>query len=200
MIIRKAFKFKGMHIVRNCSSERCKESVHSHSYKVEVFLSSRGFDNGMMVYDFGLMKNTIKDLIDSFDHSYSMWDKETDEFKNFIKSFSERWIIMPVSPSAEAYALLLLFIIDKILQATEFNNGEKEVEVCSVRVHETDTGYAEAFRDDLSWYNFNLKSIVFSDGIKKEWKDPIMYDSLILWHNHTFEEKLFINPIVKQQV
>ena len=77
MIIRKLFKFEGAHIVRNCSSVRCKKSIHGHSYVVEVFFSSDGFDNGMMVMDFGLMKGTIKDFIDGFDHAYSMWDKES---------------------------------------------------------------------------------------------------------------------------
>lgn len=178
MIIRKLFKFEGAHIVRDCSSERCKKSIHGHGYKVEVFFTSNGLDNGQMVLDFGLMKGTIKDLIDSFDHAYSMWGKETEEFKRFIKDNSCRWVKMPVSPSAEQYSLMFLYIIDKIVQSTEFVNGEKEVQVYSVRVHETDTGYAEAFREDLKWVNYALEDIVFSQGIKDEWKDPEMYEKL----------------------
>lgn len=200
MIIRKLFKFEGSHIVRNCSSQRCSHSIHGHSCKVEVFFTSKGFDNGMMVYDFGLMKGNIKDLIDSFDHAYSMWYKETEDFKDFIKKYSDRWIMMPVSPSAEAYAVMLLFIIDKMVKATEFNNGEQNLEVCSVRVHETETGYAEAFLDDLDWFNFSLEYIIFSDSVKSEWKDPLMYDKLINWWESEKKEKLFINPIIKQQV
>lgn len=198
MIIRKKFSFEGAHIVRNCTSKRCRQSVHGHGYSVEVFFTSKGFDNGMMVYDFGLMKGNIKDIIDSFDHAYSMWEKESDEFKNFIKKNSERWVMMPVSPSAEAYSLMFLFIIDKIIKATEFNNGEQKVEVCSVRVHETKTGYAEAFLDDLDWFNFKLEYITFSDGVKSEWKDPLMYDKLTEWDKSDKNEKLFINPVIKQ--
>ena len=199
MIIRKLFKFNGQHIVRNCSSIRCKESIHSHSYKVEVFFTSEGLDNGQMVMDFGLMKGTIKDLIDSFDHAYSMWNKESDEFKDFIFNNSERWIEMPVSPSAEAYSLMLLFIIDEIVQATEFNNGEQEVQVVSVRVHETDTGYAESFRDDLKQWNFQLREVVFSDGVTREWNDPEMYNKLIQYSQRPMK-KPFVNPVVTQQV
>lgn len=200
MLIRKLFKFEGAHIVRNCSSERCKFSLHGHSYVVECFFTSAGLDNGQMVMDFGLMKGTVKDIIDSFDHAYSMWDKETYEFKNFIYRNSARWIEMPVSPSAEAYSLMLFFIIDRIVKATQFNNGEKEVKLSSVRVHETTTGYAESFKSDLEYWNHKLADVVFSDEIKAEWKDPQMYDKLIGYHSGTIGEKPFINPVVKQQI
>lgn len=198
MIIRKLFKFEGAHIVRNCSSERCKKSIHGHSYVVEVMFSSKGLDNGQMVMDFGLMKGTIKDFIDGFDHAYSMWDKESGEYQSFMKENSDRWISMPVSPSAEAYSLMFLYVIDKIVKATEFNNGEKDVEVVSVRVHETTTGYAESFREDLDWFGYDLNNIVISDGIKREWKDPEMYDKLI--KSQGTSNKCFINEAVSQQV
>ena len=200
MIIRKLFKFEGAHIVRNCSSIRCKKSIHGHSYVVEVFFTSKGLDNGEMVYDFGLTKGTIKDIIDSFDHAYSLWNKESDEFQTFMKENSDRWIEMPVSPSAEAYSLMLLYIIDKIINATKFNNGEKEVQVSSVRVAETVTGWAESFREDLNWFKFELNEIIFSQAIKDEWKDPEMYDKLIKYSVGNSDKKPFVNEIVEQQV
>ncbi len=206
MIIRKLFKFEGAHIVRNCSSDRCKRSLHGHSYRVEVFFTSKGLDNGQMVMDFGLMKGTVKDLVDSFDHAYSMWNKESEEFKRFIYKESARWISMPVSPSAEAYSLLFFFMIDKLVKATQFNNGERDVELHAVRVHETDTGYAESRREDMEYCNFDLNDIVFSDQIKDEWKDPFMYDKLKGYYTYLFHypeedcRKPFINPVVAQQI
>lgn len=199
MIIRKLFKFNGQHIVRNCSSVRCKQSIHAHTYQVEVFFTAKGLDNGEMIMDFGLMKGTIKDIINAFDNSYSMWDRESDEFQTLIKKNSKRLITMPVSPSAESYSLMLMYIIDKIVNATEFNNGERDVSVSSVRVSETLTGYAESFKEDLNWVNFNLEDIVFSDNIKLEWNDPKMYDKLIDYNNKKLT-KPFINEIVEQQV
>lgn len=183
MVIRKQFKFEGAHIVRNCSSERCKKSIHGHSYIVEVFFEADALDRGMMIYDFGLTKGTIKDLIDGFDHAYSMWDKEGDEFKDFMYQYSDRWIKMPVSPSAEAYSLMFLNIIDKILQHTQTANGEAQIKVSSVRVHETATGYAESFQSDLDnpkMPKINLRDIVFSEGVKTEWEDPDMFDKLVI--------------------
>lgn len=199
MIIRKLFKFEGAHIVRNCSSIRCKKSIHGHSYVVEVFFTGKGLDNGQMIMDFGLMKGTIKDLIDSFDHAYSLWNKESDEFKKFMKDNSDRWIEMPVSPSAESYSLMLLYIIDKIVKATEFNNGEQDVQVSSVRVHETATGYAESFRDDLEWCDFTLNDIVFSEGVLSEWSDFRMYEKL-KEYDREGGHKPFVNDVVEQQV
>lgn len=199
MIIRKLFKFEGAHIVRNCSSDRCKRSIHGHSYVVECFFTSKGLDNGQMVMDFGLMKGTIKDLIDSFDHAYSMWNKESDSVKDFIYENSARWISMPVSPSAESYSLMLFYIIDKMVKATEFNNGEKEVELSSVRVHETTTGYAESFREDLEYWDFNLMDVTFSEQIKAEWHDPEMYNKLIQYNQRPMA-KPFVNPVVTQQI
>lgn len=193
MIIRKQFKFEGAHIVRNCSSIRCKQSIHGHSYVVEVFFTADGLDNGQMVMDFGLMKHTIGNFIDSFDHTYTAWNLETQEFKDFMIKNSSRYIEMPVSPSAEALSLMFLFVLDKIVKNTEFNNGEHGVRITSVRVHETTTGYAESFQDDLVYFPYELSDIVISDEIKSEWKDPDMWNKLL-------NGVPFVNPVVEQQV
>jgi 6-pyruvoyltetrahydropterin/6-carboxytetrahydropterin synthase len=183
MIIRKLFKFENAHIVRNCTSRRCSFSLHGHSYKVEVKLSSNFLDNGEMVMDFGLMKLYIKDFIDSFDHAITLWDKDNKEYIEFAKRFSERWVMLPVNPTAEQFSRVFFLIIDRILELMEFNNGEKEVKLYSVIVHETDTGYAECFRDDA--YNFEnmgeikFEDIIFSDRIKKEWKNEDMWEKIL---------------------
>ena len=204
MVIRKKFKFNAQHIVRNCSSERCKFSMHSHSYTVEVFFSSNVLDNGGMIMDFGLMKDNIKDFIDSFDHCYQYWNKESKEFRDFIYKNSLRWIEMPISPSAENYSLLFLYIIDQMVRATEFNNGEGKVTVSSVRVHETDTGYAESFQADIQNYDFmkNIKinDIVLSDQVVLEWKNPENWFKLKEFINNPGSDPVFINKEVVQQV
>lgn len=197
MLIRKLFKFEGSHIVRNCSSSRCKFSRHGHSYKVEVFFTADGLDNGGMIMDFGLTKKTIKDLVDSFDHAESIWDRDFLALEQ-AECFSERYVVMPVTPSAEQYSLLFLFMIDKIIKATEFNNGEKNVKVYSVIVHETDTGYAQAFVEDLNMVNYSLEDIKFSEGVKNEWSDSEMFDKLI--EADKIGKSCFINSEVEQQI
>lgn len=182
MLIRKLFRFENAHIVRNCSSLRCSTSIHGHSYKVEILLEAHAFDQGQMVYDFGLMKGTIKDVIDAFDHAICFWDKDDADYIRLCKTFSARWIALPVSPSAEQFARLFFLIIDRLLQQTVMANGESDVKLHSVIAHETDTGYAQAFRDDaynLRMGEIRLEEIIFSEQCQAEWQDPAMYRKLL---------------------
>jgi 6-pyruvoyltetrahydropterin/6-carboxytetrahydropterin synthase len=196
MLIRKLFKFENAHIVRNCSSERCRTSIHGHSYKVEVLLEAHALDHGQMVYDFGLMKGTIRDVIDAFDHAICFWNKDEAEYIRLCQQFSARWISLPVSPSAEQFARLFFVVIDRILAQTLMNNGESDVRLHSVIAHETDTGYAQAFREDA--YNHKmgeilLEEIIFSAQCQQEWRDPHMYQKLL-------SKTPFSNPSVPLQV
>lgn len=177
MIIRKLFKFEGAHIVRNCSSEHCRENIHGHSYIVEVFITSDKLDNGYMVMDFCRL-DKVKQFIESFDHTYSLWNREDQELKDFIYRYNRRVAEIPVSPSAEGYALLFLYTIDRILQNTSRVNGEGNVRLSSVRVHETATGYAEAFRPDLALADFGVRDIRFSEGITGEWSDQEWWNGM----------------------
>ncbi|PID94491.1 MAG: 6-carboxytetrahydropterin synthase QueD [Bacteroidetes bacterium] len=191
MRIRKAFRFEGAHVVRNCSSQRCKYNIHGHSYGVEVTIHSNKLDNGYMVMDFMLL-DKVKLLIDSFDHSYSLWEKERTDFKSWIYQNTERVAEIPVSPSAEGYALMFFFIIDKILKNTVFRNNEGAIKLYSVKVHETSTGFAEAFEEDLSLVDFSLQEIRFSDAIEKEWSEE--------WWNALKQGIPYNNPEVIQNL
>lgn len=196
MIIRKLFKFENAHIVRNCSSDRCKRSIHGHSYKVEILLEASALDHGQMVYDFGLMKSEIKDLIDSFDHALTFWDKDDAAYVAACKQFSARWVALPVSPSAEQFSRVFFFLVQQVLKQTQTQNGEHDVQVYSVIVHETDTGYAQCFQADIDnpqMGKLELAQIVFSAQIQAEWQNPQMYQQLIAGQP-------FHNPKVALQV
>ena len=157
----------------------------------------------MMVIDFGLLKNTVGLFIDSFDHAYSMWDRMPEDEKEMQKKYSQRWIEMPVSPSAEAYALLFLKAIDAIISITEFNNGENMPFVSAVRVHETATGYAEATHLDFDFIeNTNLADLKFSNSVKAEWGDVHFWDKITAeaLKPRAQRAKVFINPKPMQQI
>jgi 6-pyruvoyltetrahydropterin/6-carboxytetrahydropterin synthase len=170
MRIRKLFRFEAAHIVRNCTSRRCRENIHGHSYIVEVFIQADTLDRGYMVMDFTLLDG-IKAIVDRFDHAYSLWSGEDEELKTFVYRYNRRVVEIPVSPSAEGYALLFLFLFDDALRRMTFTNGEGAVRLHSVRVHETATGYAEAFREDLHLVDFTLADIHYSAGILEEERD-----------------------------
>lgn len=190
MIIRKLFKFENAHIVRGCSTLRCRSSLHGHSYRVEVLLESNFLDNAQMVYDFGLMKQNIKDIIDSFDHCITLWSKDSKEYIEDMKKHSARWIEIPVSPSAEQFSRLFFVLLDRLFSLTTTINGERDVKLHSIIVHETDTGYAQAFRDDAYSKNMGLieiDDISLSDDVKNGCTD------IRLWDKIKNKEK-FLNP------
>lgn len=196
MRIRKLFKFENAHIVRNCSSDRCRRSIHGHSYQVELILEAHKLDHGQMVYDFGLLKSSIKDLIDSFDHAICFWNQDDEDYIKMCKNYSARWLSLPVSPSAEQFSRIIFFWCQQVLQQTKMKNGESDVIVYSVIAHETATGYAQCFLEDVNntqMGKLELSDFDFSEQIKSEWFDPNMYDKLI-------KGESFINPEVELQV
>lgn len=181
MIIRKLFKFENAHVVRGCSTIKCRSSIHGHSYKVELLFSSNFLDNGQMVYDFGLMKQNMKDIIECFDHAIAIWDGDEAEYIEDMKKHSSRWVLLPFSPSAEQFSRIFFVLIDKLLSLTTTINGEKEVKLHSVIVHETDTGYAQAFEEDAYSKNMgiiNLDEIIFSDEIQNSWIDRDLFEKI----------------------
>ncbi len=182
MIIRKLFKFENAHIVRGCSTIKCSQNIHGHSYKVEVLLESHYLDNGQMVYDFGLTKLYIKEIIDGFDHAITLWSGDKQKYIEDMKRHSSRWIELPVSPSAEQFSRVLFLLIERILECTTMVNGEKEVKLNSIIVHETDTGYAQGFREDAHSQfmgEIKFKDIIFSQEIQNSWSDKNFWSKLL---------------------
>ena len=182
MLIRKLFRFENAHIVRNCSTLRCRENLHGHSYKVEVLLESNYLDHGQMVYDFGLTKLYIKELIDMFDHSVTLWSDDDPKYIQVIKRHSKRWVELPVSPSAEQFSRVIFLMVERVLECMEMRNGERDVLLHSIIVHETDTGYAQGFYDDahsVRMGTISLHDIKLSEQVQSEWSDPNLWQHLL---------------------
>jgi len=182
MLIRKLFKFENAHIVRDCTTQRCSENIHGHSYKIEVLLESNYLDNGQMVYDFGLTKRTIKELIDSFDHAITLWSGDDANYIEAMKKYSNRWVELPVSPSAEQFSRVIYLIVERILVCTEMQNGEREVKLHSIIVHETETGYAQGFKEDAHsslMGKIALEEITFSEQVQSEWSQRDIWSRLL---------------------
>ncbi len=191
MIIRKKYSVESAHIVRNCTSERCSHSIHGHSAVIEVFLESRSLDNAQMVYDFGLMKGTIKQFIDSMDHCYLLCDKDKPEFQQFIRENCDRYIVMPFNPSAEMLSVFIFKFVEDILKHTQTSNGESNIIVKAVRYHETTTGYAECDAEDAANLWKDDWGIEFSKGVNKDWSDDL--ESIMVGNTVT-------NPVIPQQI
>jgi len=191
MLIRKLFKFENAHIVRDCTTQRCSENIHGHSYKIEVLLESNYLDDGQMVYDFGLTKRYIKELIDSFDHGITLWSKDDASYIEAMKAHSNRWIELPVSPSAEQFSRVIYLLVERVLECTDMMNGEREVKLHSIIVHETETGYAQGFKEDAHstlMGKILLEDIVFSKQVQSEWSDKGLWDKLL-------KKEMIQNPV-----
>jgi len=141
------------------------------------------------VYDFGLTKRYIKELIDSFDHAITLWSKDDKNYVDAMKTYSNRWVELPVSPSAEQFSRVIYLMVERVLACTDMQNGEREVTLHSIIVHETDTGYAtgyaQGFKEDAHselMGIIKLEDIVFSPQVQSEWSDSTLWDKLL---NHT---------------
>lgn len=193
MIITKLFEVESAHIVRNCTSERCSHSIHGHSAKIEVSFECETLDNAQMVYDFGLMKGSIKQFIDSMDHCYLLCDKDKDELKAFITNECDRFIILPFNPSAEMLSLYLLRNIQNILDLTRKANGEGNIHVHSVRYWETRTGSATATPTDINnIWKPEYDIIQYSEGVVKDWNSDLL--------NALTNDEPIQNPVIEQQI
>ncbi len=182
MLIRKLFRFENAHIVRGCTTQRCATSIHGHSYRVELLLEAHAFDRGQMVYDFGLLKGGVRELIDAFDHAVALWRGDDPDYLASMRRHSARWVLLPVSPSAEQFSRVFFLLVDAMLAATDMVNGEADVRLHSVIVHETDTGYAQCFRDDAhnpAMGPLDLRDIEFSEAVRAEWRDPRLFARLL---------------------
>jgi len=184
MIIRKQFKYEMGHIVRQAWSTRCSRNAHGHSYMVEFLFDGYQPDNGQMLIDFGFIKQYLHPFVDSFDHSFWLWDRPED--KHIVDFFSkefERVLISPWSTTAEMQAKMFATYATNVLNHLRtnnmFENGESLVSVSGVIVHETTTGWAKARGSDLFPATL-LSQLYISDGIKAEWPEKFkkFYEAL----------------------
>lgn len=174
MKITKKFKVESAHIVRNATSYKCALSIHGHSALIELTLSGTELDKGQMLYDFGNMKSTIKEFIESMDHCTMFWDKDDPDYIEFIKKYSARWISMPFNPTAEMLSVFIMKYCQYILDHTNKKNGECNIKVESVRYHETATGCAECNVDDMCFWGLNwMDRCKFSFGVINEWSKDL---------------------------
>ncbi|MDR1910821.1 MAG: 6-carboxytetrahydropterin synthase [Helicobacteraceae bacterium] len=162
MIIRKLFKFENAHIVRGSLSPKCALSLHGHSYRVEFLLRSDRLNQAQMVIDFTRVKELLGWFVEAFDHSVTIWSGDDPEYVEAMKKHSERWIVMPVSPSAEQFARVFFWFGYRALK------GEG-ITLDSAIVHETDAAYAQAFLEDIenkSMGELKAEDFSYSEAIK----------------------------------
>ena len=158
MIIRKKFKVEVAHRVLYSYTKRC-QGVHGHSYIIELKLKGNTQNKAEMLVDFKEVKDLVNPFIDSFDHSLLVWDKDYELCK--VKDILNiRNILLPYSPTAEQMSRHIYYQCVHLLKKLE------DIEVSSVIVHETDTGYAEYKGEDN--IKINLEEVVYSEELQNK--------------------------------
>lgn len=118
---------------------RCR-FIHGHSYLFEITMTDENYQEEQdMVIDFSELKEAIKSIIDPWDHSLVLWNK--DPLAPLIETFPvTRLNIVPFVPTAENMAWHIASKLHQFYKGTS-------LAVKSVRVWETATSFAE-WRDD----------------------------------------------------
>ena len=173
------------HIVRQAWSTRCSKNAHGHSYTVEFMFAGNNPDHGQMLMDFGFIKQFLHPFVDSFDHSFWLWDRPQDKhIIDFFNKEFERVLVSPWSTTAEMQAKMFYQFtsdaLNHIVLNNLFENGEHfDVKINRVRVHETTTGWAEYSGDD-NFPRTDIKQLYISHGIKAEWPEKFkrFYETL----------------------
>ncbi|PTB87069.1 6-carboxytetrahydropterin synthase QueD, partial [cyanobacterium G8-9] len=108
--------------------------------------------------------------------------KDDEKYIEAMKTYSNRWVELPVSPSAEQFSRVIYLMVERVLECTDMRNGEREVKLHSIIVHETETGYAQGFKEDahsILMGKIALEDIIFSSQVQSEWSDPELWDKLL---------------------
>ena len=155
-------------------TKECFTSIHGHSGRIELFLTSNKLDDGGMILDFGTLKEEVKDLINSFDHSMIIYTNDDPNYIAAIKQFSKRYVILPANSTAERMAEVIMYLTGNLVRKIN-----KNVSVCEVIFHETATGYASCSDDGAyGTEEIDPTKIIFSDSIKESWKNPDMLKNI----------------------
>lgn len=143
--VTKSFNFETAHALYGYDG-KCK-NIHGHSYKLFVTVKGVPIQNSSdpkfgMVIDFGDIKKIVKgEVVEKFDHAILLNvnspHKELGE--NLIQD-GHKVIFTDYQPSCENMLLDMVKLIRPHL--------DKKVELQSIRLHETETSYAEWLAED----------------------------------------------------
>lgn len=138
----KEFGFEMSHALHGYDG-LCK-NIHGHSYKMFVTVKGTPINdinspkNGM-VMDFTDLKAIVKeDIIDAFDHALVLY--KGSELLKSIKESDTKLVVLDYQPTCENF---LIDFVNKINSRLS-----KDIELVSIRLHETATSYAEWFAQD----------------------------------------------------
>lgn len=143
--VTKEFSFEMAHALENYDGA-CKH-IHGHSYK--LFVTVKGSPEGDlaspkygMVMDFGVLKRIVnEEIIDRYDHALVLRSVGVkDQIHDSIESVFGNVVVVDYQPTCENMIAHFAETIKKRLP--------DNVELFSLKLHETATSYAEWYAED----------------------------------------------------
>jgi 6-pyruvoyltetrahydropterin/6-carboxytetrahydropterin synthase len=141
----KEFTFEAAHFLEDYDGV-CSQ-LHGHSYRLYVTVRGIPSDDELdpkngMVIDFGYLKQLVNDaIISEFDHSLIMQRSErSTALEQLLSEEFSRIVVLPYRPTTEN---LLADFAERLLEVLP-----DDVEIYSLRLHETGASYAEWYASD----------------------------------------------------
>ena len=141
----KEFTFEAAHSLEGYDGA-CRE-IHGHSYRLFVTIkgepSCDAYDPKQgMVIDFGLLKRIVNEqIISRLDHAFIIRQSEQgEELRDVLSPYYHNIVLVDYQPTCEN---MLADFAERLLEALP-----DEVELYSLRLHETATSFAEWYAED----------------------------------------------------
>jgi 6-pyruvoyltetrahydropterin/6-carboxytetrahydropterin synthase len=145
--IRKSYTVEYAHQLKSAFTECCHETIHGHSGKIEIFLSSEDLNEDQMVVDFGKVSSLFKNYImNTYDHALIIPYNLDKKYINCLKKYNKKLLITGGNPTAEFFCEKIYSDLNMILMNHKIG---KMLYIPRIRFHETDSGYAEFTRESL---------------------------------------------------
>jgi 6-pyruvoyltetrahydropterin/6-carboxytetrahydropterin synthase len=142
--VTKIFEFEMAHALHNYDG-LCR-NIHGHTYKLSVTIIGEPENNTEsttlgMVLDFGLLKKIVKpNIVDIFDHSVLLSNKEDTKYFEKENMLFKRIHIVDFQPTAENMVVHFANIIKPFLP--------QGIKLFSIKLHETTNSFAEWYESD----------------------------------------------------
>jgi len=135
--VRKQFRFEMAHQLLSSYTSECNETIHGHSYILEVFISSNRLDENDMVIDFGQIKDLMSGYIEQWDHALVMSACADSDYLKVLKDNNKKLITIPNNPTSEYLSMIMYNAIKDLFTIIS------DIKLVKIRLHESESSWSE---------------------------------------------------------
>lgn len=132
-------RFRVQKVLHFCAAHQLLEggdpgSIHGHTYRVEITLSSESLENGMVV-DLRLLEE-LRGLIGLFDHKLLLPLVLCDHYQGLLEEYGSRLMVTDYNPTVEQIALDIHDRVRQQIAGLLRDNQHRLLHLDKVRVYE----------------------------------------------------------------